>query len=592
MYLNPNQIGEQAQASEQLARLTEYSAGGLTTGMSAALSTITGVREAGVIHERLIGSDPASAQAAMKKLADHVSWMGVQLRKFAAGAMAQDVLAAHGIEAVDTSTAVGNAAFTLDAQPDGSFGTVHFVKPLVSVGIDAASVIPEVLGLDASSIRATQRQWESVEASARQVLTNLESMAASLEESNEGESIDAAVAKIREIAGTGSEIAANAGAMAGRTGAMLGLSQVSKLMALSMASTLSLPMDPVSREAVEQSGLVMMQNALQSMVDVSLPPVASIAQPQMRASGGDFTAGMDAVNASGFGLSTDEVEWPKSFEEAVVRGAVGPGSFEIVDGQLRPVNDIGLSAEDLAQLNRAAQTYVPAIYDAAGLPELSQALTTPASVGTLPSAAGLTAGLPGGVGGAAGGLSGGAPGIGALSGGGASPANLGGASGLGAAAGLGGGMNSGLGGSGIGAAPMGALGGAGGGAAGAAGRGGGVRGGIGSRVGMPAAGGLGAGVGRVGLPGAGGVAAGGAPGAGAAGVGSTGAGVRAGGVGGGAGAAHRGMMPMMGAGHGQGDKRGKVKTVTTAVEQDQNRRALLGEVPPSVPGVIGAWVRD
>lgn len=52
------------------------------------------------------------------------------------------------------------------------------------------------------------------------------------------------------------------------------------------------------------------------------------------------------------------------------------------------------------------------------------------------------------------------------------------------------------------------------------------------------------------------------------------------------------MMPMMGAGHGQGDKRGKVKTVTTAVEQDQNRRALLGEVPPSVPGVIGAWVRD
>ncbi len=480
----------------------------------------------------------------------------------------------------------------LDPQPDASYGTVHFVKPVVAVGMDALSVIAEVLSLDANSISATLNQWKSVSASAGEAAAQLESMAASLEQSNEGESIDAAVAKIREIAGTGSEIAANAGAMAGRTGAMLGLSQVSKLMALSIASTLSLPMDPVSREAVEQSGLVMMQNALQTMVDVSLPPVASIAQPQMRASGGDFTAGMDAVNASGFGLSTDEVDWPKSFEEAVARGAVGPGSFEIVDGQLRPVNDIGLSAEDLAQLNKAAQTYVPAFYDAAGLPELSQALTTPASVGTLPSAAGLTAGLPGGVGGVAGGLSGGAPGIGALSGGGASPANLGGASGLGAAAGLGGGMNSGLGGSGIGAAPMGALGGAGGGAAGAGGRGGGVRGGIGSRVGMPAAGGLGAGVGRVGLPGAGGVAAGGAAGAGAAGVGSTGAGVRAGGVGGGAGAAHRGMVPMMGAGHGQGDKRGKVKTVTTAVEQDQNRRALLGEVPPSVPGVIGAWVRD
>ena len=590
MKLNTNQISLDANTAKQVSVLLGTNDFLSFSGMTAELSSISGVRETGSIHDRLLGNDPASAKALIDKLTDHVDWIGGQLRKFAVGAIAQDVLAAHSLEAVETGGISPDEIFMLDPQPDASYGTVHFVKPVVAVGMDALSVIAEVLSLDANSISATLNQWKSVSASAGEAAAQLEAMAASLEESNEGESIDAAVAKIREIAGTGSEIAANAGAMAGRTGAMLGLSQVSKLMALSIASTLSLPMDPVSREAVEQSGLVMMQNALQSMVDVSLPPVASIAQPQMRASGGDFTAGMDAVNASGFGLSTDEVDWPKSFEEAVVRGAVGPGSFEIVDGQLRPANDIGLSAKDLAQLNKAAQTYVPAIYDAAGLPELSQALTTPASVGTLPSAAGLTAGLHGGVGGVAGGLSGGAPGIGALSGGGASPANLGGASGLGAAAGLGGGMNSGLGSSGSGAAPMGALGGAGGGAAGAAGRGGGVRGGIGSRVGLPAAGGLGAGVGRVGLPGAGGVATGGAAGAGAAGVGSTGAGVRAGGVGGGA--AHRGMVPMMGAGHGQGDKRGKVKTVTTAVEQDQNRRALLGEVPPSVPGVIGAWVRD
>lgn len=588
MRVNTEELSGQSNAAKGLAQyIRRATVDGAGSVMGSSLSSIMGVREAGVIHERLIGSDPASAQALMTKMTEQVDWISSQLSKFSVGAIAQDVLAAHSLEAVETGGISPDEIFMLDPQPDANYGTVHFVKPIVSVGREALSVISEVLSLKDSSILATQRRWSSVSASAGEAAAQLESMAASLEESNEGESIDAAVAKIREIAGTGSEIAANAGAMAGRTGAMLGLSQVSKLMALSIASTLSLPMDPVSREAVEQSGLVMMQNALQSMVDVSLPPVASIAQPQMRASGGDFTAGMDAVNASGFGLSTDEVEWPKSFEEAVMRGAVGPGSFEIVDGQLRPVNDIGLSAEDLAQLNKAAQTYVPAIYDAAGLPELSQALTTPASVGTAPSSAGLTAGLPAGVGGVAGGLSGGAPGIGALSGGGASPANLGGASGLGAAAGLGGGMNSGLGGSGIGAAPMGALGGAGGGAAGAAGRGGGVRGGIGSRVGVPAAGGLGAGVGRLGVPGAGGVATGGA-----AGAGTGGASLRAGGGAGAGGSAGRGMVPMMGAGHGQGDKRGKVKTVTTAVEQDQNRRALLGEVPPSVPGVIGAWVRD
>lgn len=55
------------------------------------------------------------------------------------------------------------------------------------------------------------------------------------------------------------------------------------------------------------------------------------------------------------------------------------------------------------------------------------------------------------------------------------------------------------------------------------------------------------------------------------------------------------MMPMMGApmagaAGGQG-KPAKVKTVTSAVEEDSNIAALLGERGPVVPGVIGAWAR-
>lgn len=57
----------------------------------------------------------------------------------------------------------------------------------------------------------------------------------------------------------------------------------------------------------------------------------------------------------------------------------------------------------------------------------------------------------------------------------------------------------------------------------------------------------------------------------------------------------RGMMPMMGApmagGAQQGKASGKVRTVTSAVEEDENLAALLGERAPVVPGVIGAWVR-
>ncbi|AFB72880.2 Hypothetical protein CpMEX30_1592 [Corynebacterium pseudotuberculosis] len=54
------------------------------------------------------------------------------------------------------------------------------------------------------------------------------------------------------------------------------------------------------------------------------------------------------------------------------------------------------------------------------------------------------------------------------------------------------------------------------------------------------------------------------------------------------------MMPMMTTppGASQGDKRGKVKSVTSSVEVDKNIAALIGERSAVVPGVIGSWVRQ
>ena len=47
-----------------------------------------------------------------------------------------------------------------------------------------------------------------------------------------------------------------------------------------------------------------------------------------------------------------------------------------------------------------------------------------------------------------------------------------------------------------------------------------------------------------------------------------------------------------GANRGRKGKKGRVQAVTSAVERDGNLKALLGEAPEVVPGVIGAWVRE
>lgn len=78
---------------------------------------------------------------------------------------------------------------------------------------------------------------------------------------------------------------------------------------------------------------------------------------------------------------------------------------------------------------------------------------------------------------------------------------------------------------------------------------------------------------------------------------SPGAGLRAGG--GGVAAAqgmrsHTFMGPMTGtagAGGRGGQRNKKIKTITSSVEENENLRALLGDRPPVVPGVIGSWAR-
>ena len=53
----------------------------------------------------------------------------------------------------------------------------------------------------------------------------------------------------------------------------------------------------------------------------------------------------------------------------------------------------------------------------------------------------------------------------------------------------------------------------------------------------------------------------------------------------------RAYGPMMGM-RGKDSEKKRVKSVTTQVERDPNKRDLLGEPPAVVPGVIGDWVRE
>ena len=213
----------------------------------------------------------------------------------------------------------------------------------------------------------------------------------------------------------------------------------------------------------------------------------------------------------------------------------------------------------------------------------------PSFAGTAPAFAGTGAGLTGAptAGGAtpfgAGTPGAGAPGVGGV-GGFASPFGAGVGAGAAGAGALRAGAGAGGGGLDRGAAVPGSglRGGRGGGVGGAGGLGGFGSGGTGgSGSGFGATGGVAPGVGSPGV---------GAPSAGATNVvagnpGGAGANGSRGGVVGGPAAGNGGRGRSSG-------RKGKVQAVTSAVEREGNLKALLGEGPEVVPGVIGSWVRQ
>ncbi|MFC3796885.1 hypothetical protein ACFOQJ_06815 [Corynebacterium tuscaniense] len=321
-----------------------------------------------------------------------------------------------------------------------------------------------------------------------------------------------------------------------------------------------LAVHPIASHGIEQSYLSGYGPQLTVELVPTVPPFDMLLPPLGSVSGG-------VVDGGGAGALIPEFK--KQALSPVVRDALDHAGWGDVAHATTPaeiVEQVGKPNPDLLDLIASGAT-----------PTQVASATAP----SLPPVGALGGALTGGAGAAAGALTGGA-GAGALAGGAASA--VGGLGAAGAVGGLGGAMPL----TGRGAAGL--SGGVGSGAGGRAGAGAGGSGALGARGGFSTPPGAGGGAGTGGV----GPAPGNGPGAGGVGAGSPGASPRTGGAAG-AGAGGYGVGPAAGAGRGGRNgqqKRGRVQAVTSAVEHEGNLKALLGEAPEVVPGVIGAWVRE
>ncbi|MEK0145616.1 hypothetical protein [Corynebacterium yonathiae] len=507
------------------------------------------------------------------------------------------------MDIADAGGDIGVESMPIMNQPEPGYSPFGFTMPVVNVGTDIVKLATDLMSTQIWDVSEANARWSSLASEVDDIVSGLEEAAGSLESENDSEATSRAAAKIREVAASGSHFVANANVMGekltGFHAKLMGIQPTAMAMAMQV---MAIP-EPAERKIAEKAALAMLQPDLQRFAVEAMPYQHALMEQSPASGGGGIDAGLAGVEGDGQRYNTDAVVWPKKIAEAIARGDLGPGNFDIVNGKVNGLDAVGMGPQEINDFHQQMHAGGRNALEKLGLGDEiaisgNEVATQGASMLGVTAPNGAMGQVPSGT------AHPGAAGVnaGTLSGSGvAAPAATAHTANAGIPPMMAAGRSTDAGRSVLGGQLMRGRFGPGNARSGADI----TRAGSGAQLGQ----GLGRGVG-VGVPHAG-VGAGVRADAGGGGGTSGGSGMRAG-VGGGpslgsgsgeSGAASRSgnagrstggvraYGPMMGM-RGKDSERKRVKSVTTQVERDPNKRDLLGEPPAVVPGVIGDWVRE
>lgn len=554
---------------------------GMKSTILSAFSPVSGLDQLGSGHGNVINGGAGAANSVLNSYAEQIEWLSAALQASGAALTGQDELFARGMDVADTGGRVVEESVMFPARPAPRFESFVFNPPAVSPSLLLDALCSQFSGTNSGAVLEAQGSWGSMASAISNVSASLSSIAGEILAENSGETFEQAAARINEVAAAGATFAANAKMMGASVGTLNRIYMGHRMQVFMAATSIKAILDPVQRLAAERAFLASFQATFQADVLTGMPPVSNLMQMKgANGSAGEIALGMDEIAGSGQAWSAAGLTPSGAAQggvanagsiapDAAVQGAAGQsgvGSFGTVTDQLDGINigDMLTSAASAGQ-SLANGLAMPTSTPNSASGAIPSSMSAASPLGAFGSGAGLGAqggsigsSAPGAISSRAAGSAGGS--VPGMTGGPGAPgitsdslmgARTHGASSAGAVAPM-----------------MGGAGGMSGGVVGAGGTGSQSKYArqTGSSVGSSSQ--SGSGLGMVGS------------GSGKPSISNFG----------------RGMMPMMpmmpmgGAGGGQKNT-GKVKTVTSAVEEDRNLAALLGDRGPVVPGVIGDWVR-
>ena len=577
--------------------------------LNRGFTSVNGLDHVGDVHERVLTTDPGSALRSITSFVEQLEWLSDSLAREARGFQAQEDANSRGMEIADAGGDIGVESMPIMNQPEPGYSPFGFSMPVVNVGTDIVKLATDLMSTQIWSVSEANARWGSLASEVSEIVSGLEEAAGSLESENDSEATSRAAAKIREVAASGSHFVANAEVMGAKlTGfhaKLMGMQPTAMAMAMEV---MAIP-EPLEREIAEKAALATLQPDLQRFAVEAMPYQHALMEQSPASGGGGVEAGLAGVEGDGQRYNTEGVVWPKNIAEAIARGDLGPGNFDVVNGNVQGLEAVGMSPQEISDFHDEMRTSGRNALEKLALGDKvnvggHEVATQGASMPGMTGPAGAMGQLPSGLahpvnaslnGGAVNGSGTVAPASTAqpVVGGMAPTMAAGGTAEAGRGVQARHTVRGGY------APATGSRGSSGEMIRGARGTHLGQGLGRGARSGVPFAGvGSGAGAGmRSGLSGGAGAGGGmsfrssGGIGSGVGSGSSEGAAASRGGNSGRATGGARAYGPMMGM-RGKDNEKKRVKSVTTQVERDPNKRDLLGEPPAVVPGVIGDWVRE
>src|SRR5699024_10022728 len=305
-------------------REIETTAVGVTSKLGMQFSDIVGLNQAGQIHGRAIKQDPASAQVVLNNYAEQVGWAAKLLSSEIDALDSQEDFNSYGLELADAGGAVGSDSLNLPQQPSNRNVPLSFVPPVVMPGASLLQLANNFNATKFNELGQAAVDWNTMGRNIRQVVDQLNSAAEQIESENDSDFTQSAASKIRELASTGEQFAANAAVMNQRAFGLLSKAPMGYIEIPADLQALSLVQDPAVRKTMEAAMLVKWQAKLQEMVTSSLPNQQSLAEaPAASGRGDNLNLGLDNIEGSGRRYSTDEVVWPQAIQDAIASGVIG-----------------------------------------------------------------------------------------------------------------------------------------------------------------------------------------------------------------------------------------------------------------------------